>query len=105
MSSLTPEDFSRLVREAQAEHRIPSVSAAAIGNGEVVWQEAFGLADVDGDVNATTATQYRIGSITKTFTAAAVMQLRDAGELDLDDALADHIPEVDHGRLTVRRML
>ena len=77
-------ELSRLVREAQTGERIPSVSAAAIGNGEVVWQEALGLANVDGEQQATTDTQYRVGSITKTFTAAAIMQLRDAGELELD---------------------
>src|SRR5438445_9988306 len=109
MSSPAPEppvaELSRLVREAQAEERIPSISAAAIGNGEIVWQEALGLADVDGEVDATPDTQYRIGSITKTFTATAVMQLRDAGELDLDDTLGEHIPGAEHGRLTLRRML
>src|ERR671935_4197 len=109
MSSPAPEppvaELTRLVRAAQAEARIPSISAAAIGNGELVWQEALGFADVDGEVEATPDTQYRIGSITKTFTAAAILQLRDAGELDLDDTLADHIPDAEHGRLTLRRML
>ena len=86
-------ELSRLVREAQAGERIPSVSAAAIGNGELVWQEA------------TTDTQYRVGSITKTFTAAAIMQLRDAGELELDDRLEQHIQEAHHGSPTLRRLL
>jgi CubicO group peptidase (beta-lactamase class C family) len=109
MSSHAPEplagELSRLVHEAQAQDRVPSISAAAIGNAEVVWEEAFGLADVDSELETTSDTQYRVGSITKTFTAAAVLQLRDAGELDLDDALADHIPEAEHGGLTLRRML
>lgn len=80
------------------------MSAAAIGHGEVVWQEAVGLADVEGRDEATTDTQYRVGSITKTFTAAGVMQLRDAGELDLDDPLSKHVPEAAQGP-TLRRML
>jgi CubicO group peptidase (beta-lactamase class C family) len=98
-------ELSRLVREAQSEERIPSISAAAIGNGKVAWQEALGLADVDGGIEASRDTQYRIGSITKTFTAAAVLQLRDAGELELDDPLARHIPEAAHGQPTLRRIL
>ncbi len=98
-------DLSRIVREAQSDQRIPSVSAAAVGNGEVVWQEALGLADVEGAVVATPDTQYRVGSITKTFTAVAVMQLRDAGELDLDDPLSRHIPEAARGDATLRRLL
>jgi CubicO group peptidase (beta-lactamase class C family) len=107
---MTPPDplvaeLSRLVREAQAKERIPSISAAAVGNGEVVWQEALGLASVDPEQPTTSDTQYRVGSITKTFTAAAVMQLRDAGELSLDDRLEQHVPEAHHGALTLRRML
>jgi CubicO group peptidase (beta-lactamase class C family) len=98
-------ELSRLVREAQAKERIPSISAAAVGNGEVVWQEALGLATVQPEDRATSDTQYRVGSITKTFTAAAVMQLRDAGELSLDDRLEQHLPEAHHGALTLRRML
>jgi CubicO group peptidase (beta-lactamase class C family) len=110
MPTMTPPDppvaeLSRLVREAQANERIPSISAAAVGNGEVVWQEALGLASVEPEERATIDTQYRVGSITKTITAAAVMQLRDAGELSLDDRLEQHLPEAHHGTLTLRRML
>ena len=98
-------ELSRLVRDAQANERIPSISAAAVGNGEVVWQEALGLAGVEPEDRATVDTQYRVGSITKTFTAAAVMQLRDGGELSLDDRLEQHLPDAGHGTLTLRRML
>jgi CubicO group peptidase (beta-lactamase class C family) len=98
-------DLSRLVREAQANERIPSFSAAAVGHGDVVWQEARGLADVENETEATTDTQYRVGSITKTFTAAAIMQLRDAGDLDLDDRLELHVPDASHGAPTLRGLL
>ncbi len=98
-------ELSRLVREAQATERIPSFSAAAVGHGDVVWQEARGLADVENETEATADTQYRVGSITKTFTAASIMQLRDAGELDLDDRLEVHVPEASHGAPTLRRLL
>ena len=76
MSSPAPEplvgELSRLLHEAQAQDRVPSISAAAIGNGEVVWEEAFGLAHVVGELEATTDTQYRVGSITKTITATKI---------------------------------
>jgi hypothetical protein len=55
---------------------MPSISAAAVGNGEIVWQEALGFADVDNEAAAVPDTQYRVGSITKTFTAVAILQLR-----------------------------
>ena len=53
---------------------------------------------------ATPDTQYRIGSITKTFTAAAIMQLRDAGKLDLEDTLDRHVDGAAHAP-TLRRLL
>ncbi|HEX6662484.1 MAG TPA: serine hydrolase domain-containing protein [Gaiellaceae bacterium] len=102
---LPAAELSRLVREAQADQRIPSISAAAFARGEVVWQEARGLARIPERIEATPDTQYRIGSITKTFTAAAILQLRDAGALDLDDPLAAHLSGAEHGTATLRRLL
>jgi len=89
----------------QAESRIPSVSAAVLRDGHVAWSEAIGLADAEGERGATPDTQYRVGSITKTFTAAAVMQLRDSGRLDLDDPIGRHLPEAPHGQASLRRLL
>jgi CubicO group peptidase (beta-lactamase class C family) len=100
-----PERFRRLVLEAQSEGRLPSVSAAVFRGGEVVWDDAVGLADVDRRTDATTDTQYAVASITKTFTAASMLQLRDAGRLDLEDPLSRHIPEAAHGTPTLRRLL
>lgn len=91
--------------EAQAAGRLPSVSAAVFRGAEVAWSEAVGLADVEERVEATTDTQYAVASITKTFTAASVLRLRDEGRLDLDDPLSRHLPEAAHGAPTLRRML
>jgi CubicO group peptidase (beta-lactamase class C family) len=99
-----PDRLSRILRAGQARHRLPSVSAAVYRGGEIVWVEAVGIAEADRN-NATPDTQYRIGSITKTFTAAAVMLLRDEGKLALDDPLDRHLPGVAHGTLTLRRLL
>ena len=59
---------------------------------------------MESDVQTTPDTQYRLGSITKTFTAAAIMQLRDAGKLDLDDTLDQHVEGTAH-RPPIRRLL
>ena len=59
---------------------------------------------MESDVQTTPDTQYRLGSITKTFTAAAIMQLRDAGKLDLDDTLDQHVEGAAH-RPPIRRLL
>ncbi|MFL5927971.1 MAG: serine hydrolase domain-containing protein [Gaiellaceae bacterium] len=96
--------LDRLLQERQAE-RLPSVAAAVVQNGEQVWARAVGTADYDEEREATPDTQYRVGSITKTFTATAIMQLRDDGALDLDDRLEQHVPEIANGTPTIRRML
>jgi CubicO group peptidase (beta-lactamase class C family) len=98
------QDLSRKLAAAQAEQRMPSVSAVVFRGGEVVWQEALGLADVEAKREATPECQYRIGSITKTFTAVGIMQLRDTGRLSLDDELTEHLPESAHAP-TIGRML
>jgi CubicO group peptidase (beta-lactamase class C family) len=96
--------LERLVRKEQREKRLPSISAAVLRDGELIWESAVGVADVEAGRETTPDTQYRIGSITKTFTAAAVMQLRDAGKLDLEDTLDLHIEGVAHTP-TIRRLI
>jgi CubicO group peptidase (beta-lactamase class C family) len=98
------EQLDRLLQERQAD-RLPSVAAAVVRKGELVWSNAVGTADYDEDRAATAGTQYRIGSITKTFTATAVMQLVAAGEVDLDDRLEQHLDGIENGSPTIRRML
>ena len=108
MSSSAPEALAprleRSLRARQAE-RLPSIAAAVVRDGETVWSGAVGLADLEAGSRPTPETQYRVGSITKTFTAVAVMQLRDAGKLDLDDRVEQHIPGIANGSPTLRRML
>ena len=99
-----PETLEQLVRVEQREKRLPSLAAAVVRDGELMWETAVGAADAEHGLDATPDTQYRIGSITKTFTAAAIMQLRDAGKLDLEDTLDRHVEGAAH-RPTLRRLL
>ncbi len=96
--------LDRLLAERQAD-RLPSVTAAVTRKGEPVWSGTVGTASYAEGREATLDTQYRIGSITKTFTAVAIMQLRAAGELDLDDRLEQHIDGIANGSPTIRRLL
>jgi CubicO group peptidase (beta-lactamase class C family) len=100
-----PERFRRLALEAQKAGRLPSLVAAVFRGGEVVWSDAVGLADAEEQIEATPDTQYAVASITKTFTAASVFQLRDEGKLELDEPLSRYLPEAAHGSPTLRRML
>jgi CubicO group peptidase (beta-lactamase class C family) len=103
-SALSRELSSR-IRSFQRMRRVPGVSAAVARRGEILWEEAVGLADVEDGAAVTPDTQYRVGSITKTFTAVAVLQLRDAGALALDDRLGEHVEEAAHPGPTIRRLL
>jgi CubicO group peptidase (beta-lactamase class C family) len=98
-------ELRRQIAAAQSEQRAPSVAAAVVRDGEVIWSDAVGLADVERGEEATPDHQYRIGSITKSFTAAAIMQLQEAGKLALDDRLDAHLPNIEHGALPIRRLL
>jgi CubicO group peptidase (beta-lactamase class C family) len=101
--TLTAE-LERLVRREQRDKRLPSIAAAVLRDGEIAWETAVGAADVTATLDATPDTQYRLGSITKTFTAAAIMQLRDAGKLQLEDPLDLHVEGAVHAP-TLRGLL
>lgn len=74
------------------DEELPSITIAVVDDQRIVWSKAYGLADVEAGRPATTRTLYRIASVTKLFTASAILQLRDAGKLQLDDPVAKHLP-------------
>ncbi|MCA9832481.1 MAG: beta-lactamase family protein [Thermomicrobiales bacterium] len=63
-------------------------------DGELLMNEAFGMADIENDIALTTDHLFRIASHSKTFTGIAIMQLVEAGKLRLDDTVGQHIPEL-----------
>ena len=71
---------------------IPGLAAGVVANGRLVWSEGFGYADLDKKTPMTPRTLSRIASITKTFTATAIMQLQERGKLRLDDPVEKHLP-------------
>ncbi len=100
------------VIQAQRDWRAPSVVVRVVRRGQVQLDAWAGAADLGADGSADPPglepgpdVQYRMGSITKTFTAALVLQARDDGLLDLDDRLEAHLEVPSHGGLTLRRML
>ena len=76
-------------------HGFTGPSVAYVDDRRVVWSEGFGLADEARGVEATAATLYRAGSVSKLFTALAVMQLAERGRLDLDAPITDSVPTFD----------
>ena len=85
---------------AQRDSRVPSLLAGVVRDGALAWSTGCGAVE-EPHVDV----QYRIGSITKTITAVAVMRLRDEGLLDLDDPLDRHVPGTSAGDRTVGQLL
>ncbi|HVR71854.1 MAG TPA: serine hydrolase domain-containing protein [Vicinamibacteria bacterium] len=71
---------------------IPGLSAALVLDHELRWSAGFGRADVENNVPATASTVYRLGSIAKTITATAALQLAEKGRLDLDAPVQRYVP-------------
>ena len=96
-----------LVQDALRNHPAPGISVAVQRDGEVVFAGGFGYADLENEVPATADTVYRIGSVTKQFTAAAALLLVEEGKLDLSADLRDYLPDYDtHGfEVSVERLL
>lgn len=75
-----------------AEREQPAISVGIVYDQDLIWAKGYGFADVASKRAATPATVYRVASISKLFTATALMQLRDAGKIRLDDPVATYLP-------------
>ena len=71
-----------------------SLTVGVVSGERLVWAKSYGEADVDRDVTATPDTVYRIGSITKQFTALMLLQLVERGKVRLGDPVAKYLPEI-----------
>lgn len=96
----------RLVAGAQAEGRIPSLAAGVVRDGELVWSAGRGTCVRRGsDARPDADTQYKIGSVTKTMTAALVMLARERGQLQLSDTVGRFLPDGPYADATLRALL
>src|ERR1700677_2863655 len=93
LAAIGPELQARLA-SVVASNRLPGAVAGVVYRDELAWSAAVGLADVTSGRPAELGTLFRIASITKSFTGTAIMQLRDAGLLDLDDPAVRWLPEL-----------
>lgn len=96
--------LDRAVRRVQADARVPALSVALHRADRDLWTCTVGTSG-NPDATLSADSRFRIGSVTKTFTAVLVMQARDEGLLDLDDPVSVHLDVPMHGELTLRRLL
>jgi len=73
------------------EKHLPGLAIGIVHEGNLMWGKGYGMANVEQSIPVTLDTRFRIASITKTFTAVAILQLRDAGKLRLDDPVSDYL--------------
>jgi D-alanyl-D-alanine carboxypeptidase len=99
-------ELDALLEQHLFDTRAPGVAAAVVLPGQGRWYGAAGLADAHEQRPVSTGDIFRIGSITKTFTAAAVLQLAAEGKLDLSDPVDQHVPGFDFSHeVTLERLL
>lgn len=94
------------IRDLMERESLPAVSVAVVRDSELIWSEAFGFADLEHQVPATVETKFRIASISKALTSAALGRLLEQGTLDLDAPIRELVPEYpDHGHPITARHL
>jgi CubicO group peptidase (beta-lactamase class C family) len=92
ISSNNIDALDAWIRAQMAYRGLPGLAVGVIHQGRLTWAKGYGFADAERKIPVTPATLFQAASITKTFTATAIMQLRDAGKLALDDPVAKHLP-------------
>jgi CubicO group peptidase (beta-lactamase class C family) len=109
VDSINPALKARVDRIAEGvlvQRGVPSASVAVVEGGKLVYTHAYGLAHLDPNVKATPEMRYSIGSISKQFTAAAILLLQEQGKLSLDDAVGKYVPGLTRGdEVTIRQIL
>lgn len=87
------ENLEDFITYEMDDKDIPALSLVLVDDQDLVWSAGFGYADEDNQLEATGETIYRVASVSKLFTALAVMQLVERGELDLDAPITDYLPD------------
>jgi D-alanyl-D-alanine carboxypeptidase len=100
------EKIDRIAAGVLDQRGVPSVSIAVVQGGKLVYTHGYGKAHLDPPKAATPAMRYSIGSISKQFTAAAILILQQQGKLSLDDAIGKYVPGLTRGDdVTIRQIL
>src|SRR5579884_4318526 len=97
--------LSVALQNAVDANKTPAAEIGVMQSGKLIVDDAYGIANLHRHVPATPQTQFEIGSVTKQFTAAAILQLEEQGKLSLTDPLGKYVPEYRQGRNTTIEQL
>src|SRR5579884_2869941 len=99
-------DLDQAITSALATSGAPSVSVAVVRDKSIAYAKAFGKADIASDRPANAQTRYAVGSISKQFTASAILLMQEQGKLSLDDKVAKYFPDLTRANeITIRELL
>ena len=98
--------ISAIVERHVAAKQQTAVSVAVYNGQLPIWTHAWGKADIENDVPATTKSMFRLASISKPFTAVAVMRLVEMGKVNLDTPIHKYLPQFPKKRwpITLRQL-
>ena len=100
------EKIDKLAVETLTRTGVPSASLAVVRDGQIVYVKAYGDAKLEPKTPATAAMRYSIGSISKQFTASAILLLQEQGSLSLDDKVGKYLPDLTRANeVTIRQLL
>ncbi len=106
LSAALREKVDAIVRQALTTTGVPSASIAIVQNGAIAYLQAYGDGRIEPHTPALPSMRYSIGSISKQFTAAAVLLLAEQGKLSLDDPVSRFVPNLTRGNeVTIRELL
>ncbi len=98
--------IDRIATQVLEQTGVPSASVAVVQHGKLIYTHAYGKARLEPPMAATAEMRYSIGSISKQFTAAAILLLQQQGKLSLDDAVGQYVPGLTRGdEVTIRQIL
>jgi len=87
--------IEQIFKDHQEKNHFPGVAFGLVVDGQLMHSGSFGIADIESKSPVTGQTNFRIASMTKSFTAMAILRLRDEGKLNLDDPASKYISEFD----------
>jgi CubicO group peptidase (beta-lactamase class C family) len=90
----TAEELKKAMKDVLDREHVPGAGVALIANGELLWCGGIGKADIAANRDATCDTEFRVGSISKTFVALALLKLQEEGKINLYARLQDVAPEI-----------
>ena len=116
MSKVESLQVDEAVQTIMRRNDVPAISLAIVRHGQIAYLNAYGFAELPPDAGhveraersrrATVSTRFAIGSVSKEFTAAAILMLADHGKLSLDDTISKYLPDVTDARqVTIREIL